>query len=101
MKKNSESKWGGFNVSRVDMWGTYCPETGEYYLAHRTNLPEVGECTEVLASAYYVRDDEWQEQTESGYDYDVVRELLRLGHLTSKTLASFVEAGGEIWWDQP
>ena len=100
MKTNSESKWGGFNVSRVDMWGTYCPETGEYYLAHNTFVPEVGECVEVLASAYYVREDEWQEQSYSGYSLEVVRELLRLGHLTKKTLEQFIEAEGEVWWDQ-
>ena len=97
----SESNWGAFNVSRKNMWGTYCPETGEYYLAHNTFVPGVGECVEVLASAYFVRDDEWQEQSDRGYDYEVVRELLRLGHLTSKTLASFIEAEGEVWWDQP
>ena len=100
MKKNSESKWGAFNVSRANMWGTYCPESGECYLAHNTFVPEVGECVEVLASAHFVRDDEWQEQTERGYDYQVVRELLQLGHLTKKTLASFIEAGGEVWWAQ-
>ena len=96
----SDSKWGAFNVSRENMWGTYCPDTGEYYLAHKNYVPGVGECTEVLASARYVREDEWQEQSYSGYSYDVVRELLRLGHLTPKTLSSFVEAGGEVWWDQ-
>ena len=96
MEKNSESKWGGFNVGRTDMWGWYCPGTGEYYLAHDT-----GEYREVLASAIFVRDDEWQEQSYSGYDYEVVRELLQLGHLTPKTLAGFVEAGGEVWWNQP
>ena len=101
MKKNSESKWGGFNVSRVDMWGTYCPETGEYYLAHNTFVSGVGECVEVLASARYVRDDEWQEQSYSGYSYEVVRELLRLGHLTPKTLEQFQLEEGEVWWDQP
>ena len=99
-KTNSEAKWGGFNVSRVDMWGTYCPETGEYYLAHNTYLPEVGECVEVLASARYVRDDEWQEQSYSGYSLEVVRELLRLGHLTPKTLEQFQQEEGEVWWDQ-
>ena len=82
------------------MWGNYCPETGEYYLAHNTFVPGVGECVEVLASAYYVRDDEWQEQLASGYSYEVVRELLQLGHLTKKTLARFLEEGGEVWWDQ-
>ena len=82
------------------MWGNYCPDTGEYYLAHRTCVPGVGECVEVLASAYFVRDDEWQEQSYSGYDYEVVRELLQLGHLTPKTLEQFVEEGGDVWWDQ-
>ena len=106
MKKNSESKWGAFNVSNGNMWGTYCPETGEYYLAHKNYVPGVGECVEVLASARYVRDDEWQEQSVEGYEacwggYEVVRELLQLGHLTPKTLEQFQQAGGEVWWDQP
>ena len=102
----SDSKWGAYNVSRKNMWGTYCPETKEYYLAHNTYLPEVGECVEVLASAHFVRDDEWQAACGCGYEdynggYEVVRELLQLGHLTPKTLASFIEADGEVWWDQP
>ena len=96
----SDSKWGAFNVSRVDMWGTYCPETGEYYLAHKNYVPGVGECVEVLASAHFVREDEWQEQRVSGYSYEVVRELLRLGHLTRNTLADFIADDGEVWWDQ-
>ena len=101
MRKNSDYKWGAFNVSRPNMWGTYCPETGEYYLAHNTFVPGEGESVEVLASAIFVREDEWQEQSECGYSYEVVRELLRLGHLTKKTLEQFVEEGGEVWWDQP
>ena len=99
-KTNSCYKYGCFHVGRSDMWGNYCPDTGEYYLAHRTYVQEVGECVEVLASTCYVRDDEWQEQNACGYDYEVVRELLQLGHLTRKTLAAFIAAGGEVWWDQ-
>ena len=95
-KTNSSYRFGCHHVGRTDMWGNYCPETGEYYLAH-----DVGEYIEVLASACYIRDDEWQEQEERGYSYEVVRELLQLGHLTSKTLATFIEDGGEVWWDQP
>ena len=100
-KTNSSYRYGAYHVGRTNMWGNYCPETGEYYLAHNTFVPDVGECVEVLASAHFVREDEWQEQLASGYDYEVVRELLRLGHLTPKTLASFIEADGEVWWDQP
>ena len=100
MKKNSSYRYGMYHVGYPTMWGNYCPETGEYYLAHRTYIPEVGECVEVLASAYYVREDEWQEQSYSGYSYEVVRELLQLGHLTPKTLSSFIVAGGEVWWNQ-
>ena len=105
-KTNSCHKYDCYHVGRTDMWGWYCPETGEYYLAHTTFVPGVGECVEVLASARYVRDDEWQAVCCSGYEdynggYQVVRELLQLGHLTSKTLASFTEAEGEVWWDQP
>ena len=99
-KTNSAYKYGAYHVGRTDMWGNYCPETGEYYLAHNSYDPDVGECVEVLASACYVRDDEWQEQSECGYDYEAVRELLQLGHLTPKTLSSFIEAGGEVWWNQ-
>ena len=100
-KTNSSYRYDCFHVGRTDMWGNYCPETGEYYLAHNTFVPGVGECVEVLASARYVREDEWQEQTESGYSYEVVRELLQLGHLTPKTLDRFIAADGEVWWNQP
>ena len=100
MKTNSSYRYGCFHVGRTDIWGNYCPETGEYYLAHNTFVPGVGECVEVLASARYVRDDEWQEQSAEGYDYQVVRELLRLGHLTDKRLDQFQLEGGEVWWDQ-
>ena len=98
--ENSCYKDGMFHAGRTNMWGNYCPETGEYYLAHNTFVQGVGECVEVLASARLVRDDEWQEQSYSGYDYEVVRELLRLGHLTPKTLEQFQQAGGEVWWNQ-
>ena len=100
MKTNSSYRYGMFNVGRTDMWGNYCPETKEYYLAHNTFVSGVGECKEVLASAYYVSDDEWQEQCCCGYNYQVVRELLRLGHLTAKTLEQFQLEGGEVWWNQ-
>ena len=92
MKTNSSYKYGCFHVGRTDMWGNYCPETGEYYLACPWGvLASVGFCN-----------GEWQVQAEFGYSYEVVRELLQLGHLTSKTLALFIKkAGGEIWWDQP
>ena len=93
MKTNSSYKYGRFHVGRTDMWGNYCPETGEYYLAR----PEG-----VMASARYMWDDEWQVQAYSGYSYEVVRELLQLGHLTKKTLEQFQqEEGGDVWWDQP
>ena len=100
MMTNSSYRFGAFHVGRTDMWGNYCPETKEYYLAHNTFVSGVGECVEVLASACYVREDEWQENCVSGYSYQVVRELLQLGHLTPKTLSSFLQAGGEVWWDQ-
>lgn len=85
MLMNRSYKNGTYHVGRTDMWGNYCPETGEYYLAR----PEG-----VLASARYICDDEWQVQAYQGYSYEVVRELLQLGHLTSKTLARFIEEEG-------
>ena len=101
-KTNSSYRYGCFHVGYPTTWGNYCPDTGEYYLARVAGYePALGEVVEVLASARFVRDDEWQEQSERGYSYEVVRELLQLGHLTSKTLAAFVAAGGEVWWDQP
>ena len=105
-KTNSSYRYGCFHVGRTDMWGWYCPITGEYYLAHNTFVPGVGECVEVLASARYVMDDEWQDISAEGYEdynggYQVVRELLQLGHLTSKTLEQFQQVGGEVWWEQP
>lgn len=100
-KKNSSYKYGMFHVGHTIYWGNYCPETGEYYLACKDVDPIVGDCIGVLASGCEMPDDEWQEQSACGYSYEVVRELLQLGHLTSRTLAAFIEAGGEVWWDQP
>ena len=65
-KTNSSYRYGIFHVGRTEMWGNYCPETGEYYLAHKSFDTAVGECVEVLASACFVRDDEWQEQSACG-----------------------------------
>ena len=90
-----------YHVGRTSLWGNYCPETGEYYLACKNFDPTVGEYIEVLAFARETADGEWEEQSVPGYSREVVRELLQLGHLTAKTLASFVEAGGEVWWNQP
>ena len=87
--KSSNYKYGMFHVGRTEMWGNYCPETREYYLACEGG---------VLASGCYLRDEEWQVQQERGYSYAVVRELLQLGHLTSKTLETFLKEGGSVWW---
>ena len=95
-KTDSSYRYGCFHVGRTDMWGNYCPETGEYYLACNN-----GDYIEVLASGREMPDGEWQEQSASGYSYEVVRELLQLGHLTAKTLESFLAMDGEVWWDQP
>ena len=103
-------KRGMYHVGHTTYWGNYCPETGEYYLAlasarempgvnGTSNLPI---CAGVLASAREMPDGEWQVQSASGYSYEVVRELLQLGHLTPKTLEQFLlEEGGEVWWNQP
>ena len=96
VKLNSSYRYACYHVGRTNMWGWYCPDTGEYYLAH-----DAGEYIEVLASGVYMPDGSWQEQSCCGYWYEEVRELLQLGHLTKKTLASFIEAEGEVWWDQP
>lgn len=102
LKTNSSYRYACYHVGRSDMWGWYCPETGEYYLAHRDFVPEIGECVGVLASACQGDDESsWQEEADRGYNFEVVRELLQLGHLTHQTLASFIEAGGVVWWDQP
>lgn len=103
-KLNSSYRYGCYHVGRSTLWGWYCPETGEYYLAH-----DAGEYIEVLASACYQQDDvveSWQDISVAGFEvywggYDVVRELLQLGHLTKKTLKTFIAAGGDVWWDQP
>ena len=101
-KTNHSYRYGVFHVGYPTVWGNYCPETGEYYLARVAGYePALGEeVVEVLASAREMPDGEWQDQSERGYDYEAVRELLRLGHLTSRTLEQFVEEGGEVWWDQ-
>lgn len=101
MKMNSCYKYECYHVGRSDMWGWYCPDTGEYYLAANDTDPVAGECISVLATAQEMPDGSWQEYTDCGYSYEVTRELLQLGHLTPKTLASFIEADGEVWWDQP
>lgn len=100
-EKQSNYRYGCYNVGRTDIWGNYCPETGEYYLCCNNEDPIMGECVEVLASGREMPDGEWQEQSARGYRYEVVRELLQLGHLTSRTLDRFLEEGGEVWWDQP
>ena len=106
-KTNSSYRYGCFHIGRTDMWGNYCPETKEYYLARNNYDPVVGECTGVIASAGYWPDEEtWEDHSADGFEdynngFEVVRELLQLGHLTKKTLDTFIEAGGEVWWDQP
>lgn len=108
-KRNSSYRFGCFHVGRTDMWGWYCPDTGEYYLAHYAYDPIPGEYVEVVASAGYWPDpneETWEDHSAQGFEdfnngYEVVRELLQLGHLTPKTLAGFIEAGGVVWWDQP
>lgn len=106
VKINSYYNGYEFAVDRIcdgtlNMWGSYCPDTGEYYLAY-----DAGEYTGVVASAEFMPNEEWQEQTAWGYEsqaggLEVVRELLRLGHLLPQTLTNFIEAGGVIWWNQP
>ena len=100
-KTNSSYRYGCFHVGRTDMWGNYCPETGEYYLACKDADPIVGECIGVLASAREMPDGELEDQSACGYSYEVVRELLQLGHLTRETLKVFLEEEGEVWWEQP
>ena len=93
MKKlNSSYRYGMFHVGHTNMWGNYCPDTKEYYLACKGG---------VLASGCEMPDGNWQEQAASGYNYEVVRELLQLGHLTIKTLEKFLAEEGEVWWNQP
>ena len=95
---NSCYKSGMYNVGRGNMWGNYCPETGEYYLAvyDDDRRQEI-----VIAGYWYDQDGCCHMDSSRGYSYDVVRELLRLGHLTRKTLASYIRDGGQVWWDQP
>ena len=85
-----------YYIVRDNMRGNYCPATGEYYLACREDACEI-----VIAGYWYDGDGFCHVDSSRGYSYDVVRELLQLGHLTPKTLASFVEDGGRVWWDQP
>ena len=111
MKKNVKvnSRYNGyeFAVDRIcdgtlNMWGSYCPDTGEYYLAR-----DAGDFIGVIASAGFMPNEDWrEEQTAWGYEsqadgLEVVRELLRLGHLTKKTLTNFIAEGGVVWWEQP
>ena len=106
VKVNSYYNGFEFGIDRIykdtgNVWGSYCPDTGEYYLAR-----DAGEYIETLAVAEFYPNGTWEEQTARGYEpqaggLEVVRELLRLGHLLPQTLTNFIEAGGEIWWDQP
>lgn len=100
-KTNSSYKYGCFHVGRTDMWGNYCPETGEYYLCCNDTDPVIGDYIATLASCWIDKNDCFHEYFENGYSYEAVRELLQLGHLTARTLASFIAAGGDVWWDQP
>ena len=95
-KTNSSYRYGMFHVGRDNMWGNYCPETGEYYLAIYDDNIKI-----VIASYYFDDDGYCHVDSARGYSYDVVRELLRLGHLTRKTLADYIAADGEVGWDQP
>ena len=95
--KNSESKWGAYNIYSENMQGNYCPETGEYYLARHEATGD----NPVLATYWVDKDGYCHMFALRGYSYEVVRELLQLGHLTPKTLEQFQQEGGEIWWDQP
>ena len=87
-----------YYINRYNMHGNYCPATGEYYLAvyDDDRRQEI-----VIASYWYDSDNYCHVSSQRGYSYDVVRELLRLGHLTPKTLAAYLRDGGEVWWDQP
>ena len=97
IKINSSYRNGCYHIGRTVSWGWYDPETKEYYLAH-----DVGEYIETLASwsvdSYELN---WQDNSADGYSYEVVRELLQLGHLLPQTLANFVAEGGVVWWNQP
>ena len=96
IKHDSCYKNGSYHIGRKNLWGNYCPDTEEYYLAH-----DAGEYIGLLASGVYAPDGSWLEQSERGYTYEVVRELLQLGHLTKNTLKGFIAEGGDVWWDQP
>ena len=105
-KINSSYKYGCFHVGRTNMWGNYCPETGEYYLACNSYDPVVGEYIHTVASCRIDEAGYLDGCSDDGFEaycagYEVVRELLQLGHLTKKTLDSFIKAEGEVWWDQP
>ena len=108
-KTNSSYRYGCFHVGRTDMWGWYCPETKEYYLARKDTDPIAGECVGVLASGCCQDENDeasWQDYSADGFEdynngYEVVRELLQLGHLTSRTMERFLEEEGVVWWDQP
>ena len=97
MKTNSSYRFGEFHVGTPDMWGNYCPETKEYYLAVYDDRQQ----EKVIAVCWYDEHGYCHMYSCRGYDYEVVRELLRLGHLTPKTLEQFQQAGGRVWWDQP
>ena len=91
-----------YYISRENIQGNYCPDTGEYYLGIYDYTIIQGIPTEIgLAYYWYDEDGFCHVDSARGYSYDVVRELLRLGHLTRKTLADFIAAGGQVWWDQP
>ena len=88
-----------YYISRTDMQGNYCPATGEYYLAVYDDDDRRQET--VVASYWCDEHGFCHVDSARGYSYQVVRELLQLGHLTPKTLAAYIRDGGRVWWDQP
>ena len=92
MKKNSFCRHGCFHIERTNMWGNYNLTTGEYYLANYNGV--------TFATRWYDRDGYCHVYSARGYSYQAIRELLQLGHLTSKTLEQFQQAGGKVWWEQ-
>ena len=96
--KRSEVRMGG-KMSSSRLPANYCPATKEYFLAVYDDDDRRQEI--VVASYWYDEAGCCHMASSRGYSYDVVRELLRLGHLTSKTLVSYIRDGGQVWWDQP
>lgn len=91
-KLNYNRQWGTYNgkntLDGVTVYGNYNPDTKECYLVMRQKNIHF-----VLVSVCEFR-GELTGELYNGFDYDIAREILGLGHLTKATATAFHKAFG-------